>query len=215
MLGKTKDLRKGLVVFRVPVGHHVFVQQWLADKGGSHLQLLSRIPTVQDAAWLTDSPQFAPVELVQLFFRERGLHPDRFRGSIGRPGQIVCRRSMPVDSRCAHSFSKSWKDFWSTVCSGSPTRCRRALATEGMELPELSKFSDPHFRAPQPVDPEVGEWTHGAGISTWAMRFYTFHQPLHQIEDHLHSRRTARRFFFFRTVGPLARNLCGSHLSAC
>ena len=171
-----------------------------------------------------------------MFFRERGLHPDRFRGSIGRPGQIVCRRSMPVDSRCAHSFSKSWKDFQSTVCSGSPTRCRSALATEGMEVPEWSKFSDPHFRARRSRGGRVDSWlaitrvccsrcplVKGVLPCQLTTRFQIFHQPPHQTEDHLHSRRTARRFFFFRTVGPLAnrpiettrdpnRNLCGSHL---
>ena len=38
----------------VPVGHSTFVQKWLADKEGSHLQLLARIPAVQDTqcAWL-------------------------------------------------------------------------------------------------------------------------------------------------------------------
>ena len=42
------------MVFGVPVGHSAFVQKWLADKEGSHLQLLARIPAVQDAqcAWL-------------------------------------------------------------------------------------------------------------------------------------------------------------------
>ena len=51
-LGKAKDLRRrGLVV---PVGHSAFVRKWFADKEGFHLQLLARIPAVQDAqcAWL-------------------------------------------------------------------------------------------------------------------------------------------------------------------
>ena len=49
---------------------------------------------------------------------------------------------------------------------GHPSRAqcvREAQHTVAVlaEVPEWSKFSDPHFRAPQPVDPEVGEWTHG------------------------------------------------------
>ena len=45
---------RGLVVLAVPVGHRAFVQKWLADKGQSHAQFLSRIRVVQDAqsAWL-------------------------------------------------------------------------------------------------------------------------------------------------------------------
>ena len=33
------------------------------------------------------------------------------------------------------------------------------LAREGMEVPEWSRFTAPEFRAPLPVDPEVGEWS--------------------------------------------------------
>ena len=42
------------MVLGVPVGHSVFVQKWFADKEGSHLQLLARIPAEQDTqcAWL-------------------------------------------------------------------------------------------------------------------------------------------------------------------
>ena len=52
--GEGLEEEGGLVVLGVPVGHHAFVQKWLPDKEGSHLQLFSRIPAVQDAqcAWL-------------------------------------------------------------------------------------------------------------------------------------------------------------------
>ena len=46
-------------------------------------------------------------------------------------------------------------------CVREAQHAAAVLAADGMEVPEWSKFSDPHFRAPQPVDPEVGEWTHG------------------------------------------------------
>ena len=35
------------------------------------------------------------------------------------------------------------------------------LAAEGMEVPDWSRFTVPEFRAPQPVNPDVGEWIHG------------------------------------------------------
>ena len=52
--GEGLEEERGLLVLGVPVGHHAFVQKWLADKEGTHLQLFSRIPAVQDAqsAWL-------------------------------------------------------------------------------------------------------------------------------------------------------------------
>ena len=52
--GEGAEEDRGLVVLGVPVGHDAFVQKWLADKEGSHLQFLARIRAVQDAqcAWL-------------------------------------------------------------------------------------------------------------------------------------------------------------------
>ena len=52
--GEGPEEDRGVVVLGVPVGHRAFVQKWLADKGQSHSQFLSRIPAVQDAqsAWL-------------------------------------------------------------------------------------------------------------------------------------------------------------------
>ena len=47
--GEGPEEDRGLVVLGVPVGHRAFVQKWLADKGQSHAQFLSRIPGVQDA----------------------------------------------------------------------------------------------------------------------------------------------------------------------
>ena len=54
--GEGPEEERGLVVLGVPVGHSAFVQKWLVDKEGSHLQLLARIPAVQDTqcAWLPD-----------------------------------------------------------------------------------------------------------------------------------------------------------------
>ena len=51
------------------------------------------------------------------------------------------------------------------------------LAVEGMEVPEWSKFSDPDFRAPQPVDPEVGEWTHGWQLLATTLFATSAHMP--------------------------------------
>ena len=45
------------------------------------------------------------------------------------------------------------------VREGSPGRSHVAVR-EGMEVPEWSRIPVADFRAPQPVDPEVGEWTH-------------------------------------------------------
>ena len=111
-------------------------------------------------------PDGVTTEVVQLPFREGGL------------GLRSAARLAPA------AYWASWADCLSQVharapevrtqllreLEGPPSRahCVReaqhasaVLAAEGMEVPEWSKFSDPHFRAPQPVDPEVGEWTHG------------------------------------------------------
>ena len=43
----------------------------------------------------------------------------------------------------------------------SPVRAAQDAATLLAQVPEWSRFPVADFRAPQPVDPEVGEWTHG------------------------------------------------------
>ena len=208
--GEGPEEERGLVVLGVPVGHSTFVQKWLADKEGSHLQLLARIPAVQDTqcAWLlllmcagpranhilrnlppSEASEFGQhhdnhlracladiiamavpdgvtTEVVQLPFREGGL------------GLRSAVRLAPA------AYWASWADCLSQVRARAPQVCTQLLqelegppsraqcvreaqdaaamlAVEGMEVPKWSKFSDPDFRAPQPVDPEVGEWTHG------------------------------------------------------
>ena len=102
-----------------------------------------------------------------------------------------------------------------TVCLESPTRCRNACSRRHGGEGEGARVSLPR---PQPVDPEVREWTHGwqfhasllatpslqhactcllcqhhkAGIPTWAMRFQKFHQPFHQLGDHFQRKSSAR-----------------------
>ena len=81
----------------------------------------------------------------------------------------------------ASGLSTSWADCLSHLCARvshvctqlleelpSRAQCVReaqdaatVLAREGTEVPEWSRFTAADFRAPQPVDPEVGEWTHG------------------------------------------------------
>ena len=81
----------------------------------------------------------------------------------------------------ASGLSTSWADCLSHLCARvshvctqlleelpSRAQCVReaqdaatALAREGIEVPEWSRFTAADCRAPQPVDPEVGEWTHG------------------------------------------------------
>ena len=53
------------------------------------------------------------------------------------------------------------------------------LAVEGTEVPEWSKFSDADFRAPQPVDPEVGEWIHGWQFHASVVRDTLFATSVH------------------------------------
>ena len=110
-------------------------------------------------------PDGVTTEVVQLPFREGGL------------GLRSAVRLAPA------AYWASWADCLSQVRARAPQVCTQLLqevegplsraqcvreaqyvaamlAVEGME-PQWSKFSDPDFRAPQPVDPEVGEWTHG------------------------------------------------------
>ena len=151
-------------------------------------------------------------EVVQLPFREGGL------------GLRSAVRLAPA------ACWASWADCLSQVRARAPQVCTQLLqelegaqdaaamlAVKGMEVPEWSKFSDPDFCAPQPVDPEVGKWTHGwqfhasvardplcnkrafatfvhgppssAGLTTRTMCFEASHQPSHQPRDHFHGRR--------------------------
>ena len=105
-------------------------------------------------------------EVVQLPFREGGL------------GLRSAARLAPA------ACWASWVDCLSQVCARTPHVCAQLLeelegppsraqcvreaqdgatllASEGMEVPVWSRFPVADFRAPQPVNLEVGEWTHG------------------------------------------------------
>ena len=62
---------------------------------------------------------------------------------------------------------------------GKPKTLPLCSQSKGMEVPEWSKFSDPDFRAPQPVDPEVGEWTHGWQFQASVARDTLFATSVH------------------------------------
>ena len=199
--GEGIEEERGLVVLGVPVG-------LLADKEGSHSQNPSgegrtvRVAAPLDVCWTQGglhSPQLAPFRgdtcgLVLQTSTTWRLRP------VGRPGQVACHRSMPVHHRSSHvSPGVGRAAVKSTVC-GKPKQ-QKACRCHGHPV-----------RAPQPVDPEVGEWIqwlaisriccsrhplynlrafatclHGppsfAGITTGPMRFEALHLPL----------RTARR----------------------
>ena len=173
--GEGPEEERGLVVFGVPVGHSAFVQKWLADKEGSHLQLLARIPAVQDAqcAWLlllmcagpranhilrnlppSEASEFSQhhdnhlracladiiamavpdgvtTEVVQLPFREGGLGlrsavrlaPAAYWASWADCFSGACPRTTGLHSASPRVGRAA---VTSTVCSGSPRRCRHA-----------------------------------------------------------------------------------------
>ena len=72
--GEGLEKGRGLVVLGVPIGHTTFLQKWLANKEESRLQLLARVPAVQDATpldmcWTQGEPhppQLAPFRSVRI-----------------------------------------------------------------------------------------------------------------------------------------------------
>ena len=246
--GEGPEEDRGLVVLGVPVGHRAFVQKWLADKGQSHAQFLSRIPVVQDAqsAWLlllmcagprahhilrnlppsevtqfcedhdnrlreclshilsVEVPDGVASEVVQLPFREGGL------------GLRSAARLAPA------AYWASWADCLSQVYARAPHVCAQLLeelegppsraqcvreaqdaatllASEGMEVPVWSRFPVADFRAPQPVDPEVGEWTHG-----WQFHASVARDTLFATSVHLPPLSTDHRALRASQRGPCA-----------
>ena len=161
------------MVAPLPKAHHILrnlppseVSQFWQDDDNRLRECLSNILAVE-------VPDGVASKVVQLPFRE------------GRLGLRSAARLAPA----AHWAS--WADCLSQVyartqhlCAqlmeeleGPPSRaqCVREaqdsatlLAREGMEVPEWSRFPVADFRAPQTVDPEVGEWTHG----------WQFHAPV-------------------------------------
>ena len=114
-------------------------------------------------------------EVAQLPFRERGL------------GLRSAMRLAPAP------YWTSWADCLSQVharappestqllqelegppsraqCVGEAQDAAALLAGEGMEVPDWSRFTVPEFHAPQPVNPEVGEWIHGWQFHTSVAR---------------------------------------------
>ena len=105
----------------------------------------------------------------------------------------------------------------SSVCSGSPIRCRSNCSRRhgGARVVQILGPPPPRPAARRFRGGRVVSWlaisriccsrhplcntrafatsVHGpptfAGISTWAMRFKAFHQPPHQLGDHFHGRR--------------------------
>ena len=136
----------------------------------------------------------------------------------------------------ASGLSTSWADCLSQVCARvshvctklleelpSRAQCIReaqdaatVLAREGIEVPEWSRFTAADCRAPQPVDPEVGEWTHGwqfhasiarntlFGTSVHLPPLSTDHQALRASQRHFSSLLTSQETTFtaeeFRTL---------------
>ena len=70
--------------------------------------------------------------------------------------------SMPEHRRSAHSFCRKLERPPSRAkCGREAQNAAAVLTAAGTGVPAWSKFSDPDFRAPQPLDPKVGGWTHG------------------------------------------------------
>ena len=153
----------------VPVGQSTFVQKWLADKE-SHQQFLTRVPAVQDVRWAqTTSSVICP--------RPNCHSSPKAMTPVGL-GLRSATRLAPAANWA------SWADCLSQVHARAPQVCTQLLqelegppsraqcvreaqdaaamlAGEGVEVPDWSRFTAPEFRAPQPVDLEVGEWIHG------------------------------------------------------
>ena len=98
-----------------------------------------------------------------------------------REGGLGLRSAMRLSPA---AYWASWADCLSQVHARAPQVCTQflqelegppsraqcvreaqdaaaLLAAEGMEVPDWSRFKVPEFRAPQPVNPDVGEWIHG------------------------------------------------------
>ena len=122
----------------------------------------STMTTTCGPVWRTSLPWRCLIEVVQLPFREGGLG---LRSAV-RLAPAACWASWAdclsqVHARAPQLLQELEGPPSRAQCVREAQDAAAMLAVEGMEVPEWSTFSDPDFRAPQPVDPEVGEWTHG------------------------------------------------------
>ena len=108
-----------------------------------------------------------------------GALRDWHQRPIGHLGQTACLRFTHEHHMCVLSSWKNWRDLLREHSACEKPRTATLLASEGMEVPVWSRFPVADFRAPQPVDPEVGEWTHGWQFHASVVRNSLFATSVH------------------------------------
>ena len=111
-------------------------------------------------------PDGVASEVVQLPFRKGGLGlrsasrlaPAAYWASWADCLSQVNARAPHV---CAQLVEELERPLSRAQCVREAQDAATLLAREGMEVPEWPRFPVANFRAPQPVNPEVGQWTHG------------------------------------------------------
>ena len=89
-----------------------------------------------------------------------GALRDWHRRPIGILGRLSVRCTHE-HHMCVLSSWKNWRDLLRAQCVREAQDAATLLGREGTEVPEWSRFPVADFLVRQPVDPEVGEWTHG------------------------------------------------------
>ena len=133
---------------------------------GLHSPAIVPFQLVGETSGAVEVPDGVASEVVQLPFRKE----DWVFGVPQRLAPAACLASWADCLSQVYARAQQVCAEFLEELEGPPSRaqCVREaldaatlLARESMEVPEWSRFPVADFRAPQPVDPEVGEWTHG------------------------------------------------------
>ena len=206
----SKSARLLLLMCAEPRAHHILrnlppseVSQLCQDHDNRLWECLVNILAVE-------VPDDVASEVVQLPCREGGLG----LRSAARLAPAACWASLAdclsqVYARAPHVLLEEQEPPSRAQCVREAQDAATLLAREVMEVLEWSRFPVADFRAPQPVDPEVGEWTHGthqllgtpflqlactchlhrppsfAGIATRSLCFAPLQLSTHMSGDHI------------------------------